>query len=129
MAFKSKDGKRNFGNRQQANAYDQRGAAPAGKENDQTMQDESDESAGDEQSQMDIQDHVAENGPADKVEITHAEGRHTKTSHHGGKKHVSHHDSAEEAHEHGKIAAGVGHQEPDGDEAPAMAGDGAIPGM
>lgn len=136
MAFKAKDGKA-FGNRQQMKAYDERGSAP--NDNGENMQDESDEAAGaendgaenDEQSPMDIHEHVAEHGPAEKVEISHADGKHTKTSHHGGAKHVSHHDSAEEAHQHGMVAAGVGHEEPDGDEAsPAAAGgERAIPGM
>lgn len=132
MAFKAKDG-RQFGNRQQMKAYDERGSEPK-----QNMQDEQHEAAGGnegemEASEMPIAEHVAEHGPAEKVEIHHSEGKHTKVSHHGGAKHVSHHDSAEEAHQHGMMAAGIGHEEPDGDEAaaPAMAGggDGAIPGM
>lgn len=132
MAFKAKDG-RQFGNRQQMKAYDERGSKSEDKHG-QTMQDEHDEAmGGEEASSAPIEDHVAEHGPAEKVEIYHGEGKHTKVSHHGGAKHVSHHDSAEEAHQAGMTAAGVGHEEPDGDEAaaPAMAGagDGAIPGM
>jgi len=129
MAFKAKDGKA-FGNRQQMKAYDERG----GSAEKSAMPDEHQEPDGDENQPEDIHEMVAAHGPAEKVEITHAEGKHTKTSHHGGKKHVSHHDSAEEAHHAGMTAAGVGEQEPDGDEAaPAMAGGGegagAIPGM
>ena len=136
MAFKAKDGK-SFGNRQQMKAYDERSSAPAG--HDETIEDEQHEAAGGDSSGVHeqqasdapIEEHVAEHGPAEKVEIHHSEGKHTKVSHHGGAKHVSHHGSADEAHQHGMMAAGVGHQEPDGDEAPAMAGGdgGAIPGM
>lgn len=134
MAFRAKDGKP-FANRQQMNAYDERSASPKDKDqHGQTMQDEQHESEGGEMEASDIpiEEHVAEHGPAEKVEISHSEGKHTKTSHHGGAKHVSHHESAEEAHQHGMMAAGVGHEEPDGDEQPAMAGgggEGAIPGM
>jgi hypothetical protein len=137
MAFKSKDGKRNFGNRQQAQAYDERGSQKESHQEAMPHEEDADggvENEGQEQSPMDIQEHVAQHGPAEKVEIHHSEGKHTKVSHHGGAKHVSHHDSAEEAHQHGMMAAGVegkdGHEEPDGDEGqPAMAGGGAIPGM
>lgn len=132
MAFKSKDGKRNFGNRQQAQAYDSRSGATAHKEDPATEEraDGGNED-GNEPSEMDIHEHVAQHGPAEKVEISHSEGRHTKVSHHGGAKHVSHHESAEEAHQAGAAAAGIEHQEPDGDEyQPAMSGEaGAIPGM
>ena len=132
MAFKAKDG-RQFGNRQQMKAYDDRGSQSKG----ESMQDEQNEAGGGEEMEATaapIEEHVAEHGPAQKVEIHHGEGKHTKVSHHGGAKHVSHHDSAEEAHHAGMQAAGVGHEEPDGDEAaPAMAaggdGAGAIPGM
>ena len=141
MAFKSKDGKRNFGNRQQAQAYDERSSAPKQKQ-DEAAAGEPDEAGAEssgvheqEASANPIEEHVAEHGPAEKVEIhhDHEAAKHTKVSHHGGAKHVSHHGSVEEAHQAGMTAAGAGQQEPDGDEAqPAMAGasdGGAIPGM
>jgi hypothetical protein len=127
MAFKAKDGKP-FANRQQMKAYDERPkkAAPTA---------ENGEAAGGEDEAMpqDIHEMVAEHGPAEKVEITHSEGKHAKVSHHGGKKHMSEHASAEEAHQHGMIAAGVSPEEQQ-EEQPAMAGAGAmqeggIPGM
>lgn len=132
MAFKAKDGK-SFGNRQQMQAYDER---PPKKET-KAMPDEQDGAGGEENSpensEQDIHEMVAQHGPAEKVEISHADGRHTKVSHHGGKTHKSEHASAEEAHHHGMTAAGVepGEQE---EQQPEMAGAGAmqqggIPGM
>lgn len=129
MAFKSKDGKRSFGNRQQAQAYDSRGEKEAHKQaqpSEEPVEPVSDEQ---EESPMDIHEHVAEHGPAEKVEIQHSEGKHTKTSHHGGAKHVSHHESAEEAHHHGMIAAGVQPQEQQQQMQPMQQEAGAIPGM
>ena len=124
MAFTAKDGKP-FGNRQQMTAYDERAPKKEAKPTNEAHA----EPDGDEVPQ-DIHEMVAQHGPAEKVEIDHQEGRHTKTSHHGGKVHKSEHASAEEAHHHGMIAAGVepGQQE----QQPAMAGasqPGGIPGM
>lgn len=127
MAFKSKDGKRNFGNRQQAQAYDSRGDKAAKEAPPSEEPADGGETDGQEQSPMDIHEHVAQHGPAEKVEISHAEGKHTKVSHHGGQKHVSHHESPEEAHQHGMIAAGVQPQEQPMQPMPQEAG--AIPGM
>lgn len=140
MAFKSKDGKRNFGNRQQAQSYDNRSSSKDSGEKQpykESMPAESDadggrENAGQEQSPMDLHEHMAEHGPAEKVEIEHHEGKHTKISHHSGAKHVSHHESAEEAHQHGMMAAGIEQQEPEQEmQQPAMAGGmgSGIPGM
>jgi hypothetical protein len=128
MAFNAKDGKP-FGNRQQMKAYDER--APKKETKAMPEQSEPDGDEG-ESSDMPIHEMVAQHGPAEKVEISHSEGKHTKVSHHGGKKHMSEHASAEEAHHHGMMAAGV---EPGQEEAqPAMAGgggmqEGGIPGM
>lgn len=57
----------------------------------------------------DIQSIVAQHGPAEEVHIEHdhAAGKHKVTSHHGGHKHVAEHATAEEAHEHAKVAGGV----------------------
>ena len=127
MAFKSKDGK-SFGNRQQMKAYDER----APKKESKAMPDEYEDAGGDDNYPEDIHEMVAQHGPAEKVEIEHSEGKHTKVSHHGGKTHKSEHASAEEAHHHGMMAAGL---EPGQEEAqPEMAGAGAmqeggIPGM
>lgn len=132
MAFKSKDGKRNFGNRQQAQSYDRSREATDEAPPKETDADGGEENEGQEHSDMDIHEHVAQHGPAEKVEISHAEGKHTKTSHHGGAKHVSHHDSDREAHEHGMMARGLEPQQQE--EQPmqpmgAMSAPGAIPGM
>lgn len=130
MAFKAKDGK-SFGNRQQMSAYNDRGGSKAMPDQQEEPAEGEDQNT-DQNSPEDIHEMVEHHGPAEKVEISHAEGKHTKTSHHGGKKHVSEHGSAEEAHHHGMMAAGV---EPAGGEAePAMSGGGAmqeggIPGM
>ena|ERR1700735_3036015 len=133
MAFAAKDGKQ-FGNRQQMKAYDER---PPKKDAKATPNaDEQDESGGEENSPQDIHEMVAEHGPAEKVEISHAEGKHTKVSHHGGATHKSEHASAKEAHQHGMTAAGVEPGEQDEQEpAQSAAGAGAvqqgggIPGM
>ena len=137
MAFRAKDGKA-FGNRQKQKAYDERQPEQAEREPAEEKAAEHEEPAGDggvfeqEETGTDIHDHVAEHGPAEKVELHHDHegGRHTKISHHGGKKHVSHHGSADEAHMHGAHAAGV--EVPGAEQAaPQMAGGapGGIPGM
>ena len=128
MAFQAKDGK-SFGNRQQMKAYDERPP----KKDAKAMPEENNEPDGDEGAPEDIHEMVAQHGPAEKVEISHAEGKHTKVSHHGGKTHKSEHASAEEAHHHGMTAAGVepGEQE----EQPSVSAgagalqEGGIPGM
>lgn len=130
MGFQAKDGK-SFGNRQQQKAYDER---PEKKEA-KAAPVQHGEPDGDESSPQDIHEMVAQHGPAEKVEIVHdhAAGKHSVTSHHGGKTHKSEHTSAHEAHSHGMTAAGV--QPEEQTEEPAMAGggmqDGAggIPGM
>jgi hypothetical protein len=129
MGFAAKDGK-TFGNRQQQRAYDER----APKKETKAMPDEQDGQAGEneENSPDDIHEMVAQHGPAEKVEISHSEGKHSKVSHHGGQMHKSEHGSAAEAHHHGMMAAGV--EPTEQDEQPAMAGAGAmqeggIPGM
>jgi hypothetical protein len=127
MGFKAKDGKQ-FGNHQQMKAYDER----APKKNPAPTAENDEAGSGEEEMPQDIHEMVAQHGPAEKVEISHHEGKHTKVSHHGGKEHTSEHASAEEAHQHGMMAAGV---EPGQEEKqPAMAGAGAmqeggIPGM
>lgn len=117
MAFKSKDGKRNFGNRQQASAYDERSAQPKTSPGEPAEHAEPD---ADDISGMDIHEAVAAHGPADHIEMEHEHeaGHHTVTSHHGGKKHHSEHASAKEAHEHAMRAAG---EEPMGMEEPEAA--------
>lgn len=137
MAFKAKDGK-SFGNRQQQKAYDERPAQSGAKKESKSAEraehaEAGGENEGAEQSPQDIHEMVAQHGPAEKVEISHAEGKHTKVSHHGGKTHTSEHASAEEAHQHGMTAAGVEPQQEEQQQEPAMAGGamsvGAIPGM
>jgi len=131
MSFKAKDGKP-FGNRQQMKAYDEREPKKEMKAAARTAEN-GEAGSGDEAMPEDIHEMVAQHGPAEKVMIEHHEGKHTKTSHHGGKVHKSEHASAEEAHQHGMMAAGVepGQQE----EEAAMAGggmqngEGGIPGM
>lgn len=128
MAFTAKDGKP-FGNRQQMKAYDERApkknAAPSA-ENDEAA-------GGEEKMPQDIHEMVAEHGPAEKVEIMHHEGKHTKVSHHGGKMHTSEHASAEEAHQHGMMAAGMepGQEEEQQSQMAGAGGmqEGGIPGM
>lgn len=117
MAFKTKDGKM-FGNNAMGQRYDE-SRKPKAKESDGGEHEQEDGAS--------IEDHVAEHGPADHVEIH---------SHHGGKVHKSTHHDAQSAHEHVSKAFGEEpeeneHQEPDGDEAESMAGEGmpAIPGM
>ena len=139
MAFRAKDGKP-FANRQQMNAYDERGAE---KKTKAAMQHE--EPDGDEgengvhdlpETETSIEEHVAEHGPAHHIEVHHDHegGRHTKISYHSekGAKHVSHHGSADEAHEAAKTAAGVGQENQVEDEPPGGGGgmqEGGIPGM
>jgi hypothetical protein len=131
MAFQAKDGK-SFGNRQQMKAYDERPP----KKDAKAMPDEQDETGGEGNTPEDIHEMVAQHGPAEKVEISHSEGKHTKVSHHGSATHKSEHASAKEAHQHGMIAAGVEPGEQDEQEpAQSAAGTGAvqqaggIPGM
>lgn len=60
-----------------------------------------------------------EHGPAHEVHMTHDhEGgmHHVHSMHPDGHEHHSDHESAEMAHDHGKKLAGIGHEEPDGDE-------------
>jgi hypothetical protein len=62
----------------------------------------------------DIHAVVAEHGPAHKVVIEHdhAAGKHSVISHHeSGHVHKSEHGSAQEAHDHGMIAAGLSSDE------------------
>ena len=127
MAFKAKDGK-SFGNRQQQKAYDER---PAKKEaKGESAHAEPD---GDEGSEQDIHEVVAEHGPADKIELHHDDtaGKHHVVSHHGGYTHKAVKAGREEAHEHAKAAAGVMPEMAEDESAqPAMAGGaGEIPGM
>jgi hypothetical protein len=127
MAFEAKDGSKH-GNKQRRDTYD-RAKAPKKAESEPKG-----EESGGEGGEMggDIHEMVAQHGPAEHVEIEHHEGGHTKTSMHGGNKHVSHHGSAMEAHQAGMTAAEV---EPMQQEQPAqpvaMAGGmgGGIPGM
>ncbi len=126
MAYKAKDGK-NFGNRQQQKAYDER---PAKKESKAPEHAEPD--ADDMGSDQPIEEVVAQHGPADKIEMQHDHegGKHTVTSHHGGHKHVAHHGSADEAHMHAAKAAGV--TVPGEEQAMQPMGamhEGGIPGM
>lgn len=132
MAFNAKDGKA-FGNRQQMKAYDER-APKKSKPAEQGGEVQHNEPDGDEaeSSDMPIHEMIAQHGPAEKVEISHSEGKHTKVSHHGGRKHMSEHASAEEAHHHGMMAAGVEPAEQE-EAQPVMSGgamqEGGIPGM
>ena len=113
MSFKAKDG-RNFGNRQQQKAYDERAPKTAAGEAPDHSEPDGDEAQGD------IHEVVAEHGPADHIEMEHdhANGKHHVTSHHGSVKHHSDHASAKEAHEHAMRAAG---EEPMGMEEPEAA--------
>lgn len=139
MAFKAKDGK-NFGNRQQQKAYDDREpkkAAPAkeasakeSKAPSEPAEPQPEEGGGD-SSNMPIEEMVAQHGPAEKIEMVHddATGEYSVTSHHGGQTHHSKHGSRDEAHMHAAKAAGVEAPE---QQQPAigMGGEvGAIPGM
>lgn len=105
MAFKAKDG-RSFGNRQRMAAYDEREPKA---EKKQEPEAEDGEQGGEDVSHQDINEVVAEHGPAEKIEMEHDHegGSHSVTSHHGGKKHHSEHASAEEAHHHAGLAAGI----------------------
>jgi len=132
MAFTSKDGKK-FGNRQRMAAYDSRapkeldarkGANPKGQEP------EGDNDA----SGQDINEVVAQHGPAQSIEIEHDHegGKHTVTSHHGSKMHRSEHTTAEEAHHHAGLAAGLHAGDPTSDMTKEMGHVGSMmqePGM
>jgi len=129
MAFDAKDGSKH-GNRQRRDTYDR---AKGAKESKSEPKAEHSEPDGDEMG-GDIHEMVAQHGPAEHVEIEHdhGAGKHTKTSMHGGKKHVSHHGSAMEAHQAGMAAAGA--EQPQEPAPMAMAGgpmgtQSGIPGM
>jgi hypothetical protein len=131
MAFKAKDGKA-FGNRQQMKVYDER---PAKKE-PKGVEAQHEEPDGDEGSDQDIHEVVAEHGPADKIQLHHDDdaGKHHVISHHGEHVHKVVKAGREEAHEHAKIAAGLSPEQQEEEQQPAMAGGGAmqgggIPGM
>lgn len=76
-------------------------------------------------SHMDIHEVVGQHGPAHKLEIEHSESSHTVTSHHNGGTHRSEHADAVTAHEHGKMAAGVG-QGNEGQKQPASHEQGQV---
>lgn len=59
--------------------------------------------------EKDIHSVVAEHGPANDIQLKHdhAAGKHEMHSKHGGYTHHSSHGSAEEAHSHARIAAGI----------------------
>ena len=73
-------------------------------------------------SHMDIKDVVKQHGPAHEVHVKHDHeaGAHHVTSHHKGAHHKSTHGSADEAHDHGAMAAGGGAATPDQEEAEAQ---------
>jgi hypothetical protein len=83
-------------------------------------------------SHMGIEQVVKEHGPAHHVEIEHdhQSNHHTKTSHHKGAKHMSEHGSAEEAHEHAKMASGLGMGSGADEQSPDQQGsmDNSVPG-
>lgn len=64
---------------------------------------------------------VESHGPAQHVEINHAEGHSVKSKHADGHEHHSKHASAEEAHAAAGTLSGVGEQMPmEGNPAQAM---------
>lgn len=66
---------------------------------------------------------AAEHGPAHEIHIEHnheAGEHHVHSVHPDGHEHHSDHASAEEAHDHAAQLAGVGAEEPDGDEMAEM---------
>lgn len=97
-----------------------------------TMDDEPD-------SEMPIEDHVAEHGPAEATEhMIGKDGMHHVRSHHQGQKHKSRHNTPEEAHAHMGKAMGMGMENPDAmgeggaampEPAGAPSGGGSIPGL
>ena len=106
-------------------------ASPAGRQSLKTASGMDEEEKGGENdvSEQPIHEVVAEHGPAHEVHITHDHeaNTHHVESKHGTKTHHSDHESAEDAHEHGKAAAGLGGEpEPDGDEG---AGEYSLPGI
>jgi hypothetical protein len=132
MAFTSKDGK-SFGNRQQMKAYDERPAQSGAKKEPKAAAAHA-EPDGDEGNEQDIQEVVAEHGPAEKIELHHddAAGKHHVTSHHGGFTHKTVKAGREEAHEHARSAAGIQPEPPQDETDSAAHGEGtapAIPGM
>ena len=68
-----------------------------------------------EQRDDEIDQVVAEHGPAQEVHVKHDHeaGKHHVASHHGAHVHHSEHASAEEAHSHAAKAAGVDREEKD----------------
>lgn len=89
-------------------------------------------------SQMNIRDVVKQHGPAHEVHIfhDHEAGEHKVHSIHGEKHHHSQHDSADAAHHHARMAAGVMNpdqqeptEEPDEANAAPQMASASIPGM
>jgi hypothetical protein len=107
MAFQSKSGKA-FSNRPMAIAQDKRDevSATAGMNKTANKLPDTDPEMGHESE--DPSEVVANHGPAEKVMITHTEGKHTvKSKHSDGHSHTSEHASKSEAHEAGKQLAGA----------------------
>lgn len=119
MAFQSSDGQ-SFTNRPPMRQHEKSMMAKksmAGGAGDPLQQPAAGEMGQEDGSQV-----AAEHGPAAEVHVMHnheAGEHHVQSSHPDGHQHTSQHDSAEEAHEHGKKLAGGGmehEQQPDGME-------------
>jgi len=124
MAMYAKDGSRHH-SASRASMHDSMSAGAEKKANVAPMKKPA--GAGEKQeapSPHSIEDHVREHGPAVEMHHKHdkATGKHRVVSHHGdgGEKHVSEHDTAEEAYDHMGKAMGV--QQSD-DEGEAYAGE------
>ena len=108
MAMTAKDGTRHH-SASRARMHDEMQTANPSAPAKPTAAPDQNAMGGGDVSNMPIHEVVKAHGPAHKVEIEHDHKmmKHKKTSHHGKMKHVSEHDTASEAHDHGKMAAGA----------------------
>lgn len=121
MAHKTKDGKKSYTNKPQADAYDRRSsnpsASPASVMGSNDMHDDDPNNDGateNTQDQMDSPDGAAmmeQHGPAHKLVIQHDEGSGMHTvhaAHADGHEHMTQHGSVGEAHQYAADCAGAG---------------------
>jgi hypothetical protein len=114
MSFKAKDGSP-FSLAIAAKQHDARNEYNKSKAKPATPAQDPDEEQADES--QDPAAVAAEHGPATQVLIKHEGEKHTvKSKHEDGHQHTSDHGSAVEAHQAASSLAGVGAEQPDGDE-------------
>jgi len=139
MAYNAKDGSTHH-SASRASLHDELGERKLNKPNAEHRNPQSGVSGQTQDvSNMKIKDVVAKHGSAHEIHIKHdhAGGMHHVTSHHKGAHHKSTHGSADEAHMHAGMAAGMNTGDEEETETPDEAaneneqeeGQGAIPGM